>query len=635
MTRAIRAAVVAVLLVLLAWPAPGSAQEAPPTGAAGATPAPPTPGGADQGGTATTDPATTDPATPDPATADPGTDVGPGADPGPGGADGEGSGTGDPGTADPPDPAADPATPDPTPADPAPTAPGSAGPRAAEPGQDVQSGPSAPGAARQAAQLQLSRTAALPGETVTVTATGAGCADGRMALVWDGRDVADLVRGARGAEGVLTVPADAAPGLHAVEAWCVVGDWRQPLAAAPLTVLDPQPAAPAPPPDDPQPAVAAPAPAPAPPAPAPASPAARPRRDTTTLRLLEPSPAHPPEPVGTFGPVARSVFARTLPTLGAAFAPSPRLLVDAAATLAIVALLALVAARTRRSARPAPGVVDPATVTGPGWRWPAPRHLPDGGPRAPLLAVALVAVVATLLYGLLDRVDERVAGASLAAAAGLLVALTVTTLAVVLPGALYAHAVPRERVALRVRPAGLVVAAVLVVGSLLAGFEPGAVHGVLAAAVVLDGRRLRPADAGRAVLLGMACLAAVTAVAWTWWSVAVAPLVDPETMTFPMMVADAALAATVVVGLQGLALGLLPLPGLDGARLAAWSRARWAAAAAPAVFLFVHVLVNPDPATVQRAGTASPTVLAALAVAAAALWAATRAAARLRTRRLA
>ncbi len=641
MTRAIRAALVAVLLVLMASPAPGSAQEASATSAESPAglppdpaPAPPTPAGDGQSGP-----------TPDPDAADPGTHVGPGADLGPGGAGGEGPGAADPAPTDPaPAPGGpapgDPAPADPAPADPAPADPAPADPATGDPGQDVQGAPAAP---RQAARLHLSRAEVLPGETVTVTVTGAACTGGRIAAVWDGRDVADLVRRDGLADGVLTVPADAAPGSSVVEGWCVVGDWRQPLGAATLTVLDPAPLAPAggpgaapadpaPPADDPQ-AAAPPA---AAPAPEPGPPATRPRRDTTTLRLLEPAPARPPEPVGTFGPVARSVFARTLPSLGAAFAPGPRLLANAAATLGIVALLALVAARTgRRGVRAAPGIVDATTVGGPGWRWPLPWRPPDVEPRAPLLVVALVAVVATLLYGLLDRVEERVAGAALAAAAGLLVALTVTTLAAVLPGALYAHAVPRERVALRVRPAGLAVAAVLVVGSLLAGFEPGAVHGVLAAAVVLDGRRPRPADAGRAVLLGLACLAAVTAVAWTWWSVAVDPLVDPATVTFPTMLADAALSATVVVGLQGLALGLLPLPGLDGARLAAWSRAAWAAAAAPAVFLFVHVLVNPDPTTVERTGPASPTVLIALAVAAAALWVATRAATRLRTRRLA
>jgi hypothetical protein len=189
--------------------------------------------------------------------------------------------------------------------------------------------------------------------------------------------------------------------------------------------------------------------------------------------------------------------------------------------------------------------------------------------------------------------------------------------------------VPRERQTLRVRPLVLLAAALLVGVSLLVGLEPGLLYGVLAANVVLDGRRLSPADGGRAVLLGTGALGLVTLGAWVWWSLGVDPVVDPRTMTFGTMWLDAALSATVVAGVQTLVIGLLPLPGLEGGRLLRWSPVVWALTYTPVLWAFLHLLVAPDPAWVDRPRP-SPTIALALVAIAVAGVLARRGLARLR-----
>jgi hypothetical protein len=131
--------------------------------------------------------------------------------------------------------------------------------------------------------------------------------------------------------------------------------------------------------------------------------------------------------------------------------------------------------------------------------------------------------------------------------------------------------------------------------SRLASFRPGYVYGLIAGYVFVR-RRSHPSEAhtGRSVAIGAMSLLAVSAAAWLAWT----PLnhkldKSDEAASLLLLVPDAALAALFVMGLEGLAFGLVPVRPLDGGDLARWNRAAWLALWGAAMFGFVHVLLDP------------------------------------------
>jgi hypothetical protein len=170
---------------------------------------------------------------------------------------------------------------------------------------------------------------------------------------------------------------------------------------------------------------------------------------------------------------------------------------------------------------------------------------------------------------------------------GLMVAVGVTTLAYLWPGEAYRRRVSGERARLHALPAGLLLAGLLALLSRVAEFVPGYVYGLVAGYVV--SKSLPARQEGRVVLLGALCALLASAAAWFAW-LPIDHSADAGTASFSVMVVDAALAGTFVVGLETVLFGLVPLRFMDGAKLAQWSRWAWGSVFVVAAFGFMYVL---------------------------------------------
>jgi hypothetical protein len=237
--------------------------------------------------------------------------------------------------------------------------------------------------------------------------------------------------------------------------------------------------------------------------------------------------------------------------------------------------------------------------------------------RRPRAALVVVVVAAALLNAFLDpRLGfDR---ASFVLVGGLALSIATVALLASVPARAHARRAYGERVVFRAFPLGLAVAAVCVLVSRLASFEPGYLYGVVAAYAFR--REPALAEKGRVEFRAAAFLLGVAVLAFAVRVPVHAAAVDSSAV--PLALLDTVLAALFAAGVEGNLLGLLPLRFLPGEAVLAWSRPAWAAAFGASAFAFLHALS-------ARAGDASTgvsvavaaTLFAAFATASLAFWA--------------
>jgi hypothetical protein len=139
-------------------------------------------------------------------------------------------------------------------------------------------------------------------------------------------------------------------------------------------------------------------------------------------------------------------------------------------------------------------------------------------------------------------------------------------------------------------PAGLVVAALCVLVSRLAGFEPGYLYGVICGLVFSE--ELVAHEAAHVIVLSALAALCAALACWALWSV-VNPLATNAGADFPLVILDDFLGAAVAGGLTGTVIGLLPLRFLPGGRLIAWHRGAWSGTFLLSAFGLLGIVVWP------------------------------------------
>ena len=237
------------------------------------------------------------------------------------------------------------------------------------------------------------------------------------------------------------------------------------------------------------------------------------------------------------------------------------------------------------------------------------RHHAVSRPRAGRNRVAFALVVATgaLLGSLLDPTFARgwstVAG-YLAIALALLTGAAVSGAAAAFYHQRTGHP---ERPYLLALPLGLAIAAVCVLVSRLASFQPGYLYGVVC--VLAFHRRLDVRAAGQVAAVSCFATLVASVVAWLVW-VPVNHAATQAGAWFGAVFADDFLAAVFVGGLVGSAIGLLPLRFLPGGAIRQWSPPVWAALFATAMFGVIDFLLrSPVSPGTPRAPLATTIVL--------------------------
>ncbi|NNN12187.1 MAG: hypothetical protein HKL81_00350 [Acidimicrobiaceae bacterium] len=219
-----------------------------------------------------------------------------------------------------------------------------------------------------------------------------------------------------------------------------------------------------------------------------------------------------------------------------------------------------------------------------------------------------VLLMSALLYGLLDP-KFSFNESSLLIFLGLLVGLTVITLAADLPAALYLRRKdPEAKVQGHVLPGAIGIAAVCVVISRALHFEPGYLYGMVAGLQVVNKMRISENDSGKAQVLSFMTTLAVALAAW----LARQPLSSWTHSNHASVVAvgvDAALVSIFIAGVQGVLISLLPLRFLPGRDIYKWNKVVWALLLGIAAFIFFHLLLGQGSSYV---GTINGTIAAAI-----------------------
>jgi len=295
-----------------------------------------------------------------------------------------------------------------------------------------------------------------------------------------------------------------------------------------------------------------------------------------------PSPSEGAAPVPPRGP---GLFARSVPLVGEVSADP--LAVGGSALLAIL-LVVFVAF---------PGELFNDTVESNfdeirGWfrRGPIGRtgrllaFLPSGP-----IAIALFVAVAAFLNALLDP-GLGLDFASLATYLGFLVALVVTLIAFDGPPLFVHRRRTGELGSMRVLPWTLLIVAIFVFVSRVAALQPGYLYGIVLGLVFVH--EVGPRDEGREQAAGAVWTLGVAFAAWLL--LGFIRSASPEADAFGTVLAETALAAVMVAGIEAVALGLVPFRFLPGAAIYRWSRPAWAVLFGIGIFAFVHVLIGPN-----------------------------------------
>ena len=198
--------------------------------------------------------------------------------------------------------------------------------------------------------------------------------------------------------------------------------------------------------------------------------------------------------------------------------------------------------------------------------------------------VTLFVLLTALLASFLDPTfgpDTQ----SLATFVGLVLGLVVTLIAVCLPIAIEFRrkAIP---FVVRALPGTLLVGVACVLISRLTSFQPGYLYGLV---VGVAARELSIAAAPRTTAIAMGSAIAAAVVAWF------AMLFIPTEPNPGWLVStlQTMLATIVVAGLEGVAIGMLPVRFLAGEAILGWNRFWWGLLFGAAVAGFLLILVNP------------------------------------------
>jgi hypothetical protein len=200
------------------------------------------------------------------------------------------------------------------------------------------------------------------------------------------------------------------------------------------------------------------------------------------------------------------------------------------------------------------------------------------------IAIGLTALVSSFLDPTLGFSLQ-----SLGTFIGFVIALFVILLSFEVPALLEHRRVTGEFGRLRVLPWALVLAALFVVVSRLATLQPGYLWGIVMGVVFM--RTDTTADEGREQAAGALWTLIVSVVAWLLLGVVRGP--DGTDGSYAAHVAETALGAILVSGLEAVAFGLMPFRFMPGVAVYRWSRPIWAVLFGVSVFAFFQILIGP------------------------------------------
>ena len=205
---------------------------------------------------------------------------------------------------------------------------------------------------------------------------------------------------------------------------------------------------------------------------------------------------------------------------------------------------------------------------------------------AVVLAGGVLAALLDPRFGLNPRTLALFAGAALALTAG-------TVVAAIAAGA---YRMARHKAGswqLHALPTGLLVAALCVLVSRLASFQPGYLYGLIGGVTFSAALSLR--EEAHTVAVTSLVTLVVSITAWLLWvPVSTASAADPTAFGWALL--SNFLAALFISGIVGLLIGLVPLRFLPGEKLAKWHRGAWGMIFGLAGLALFEIMLRPQSA---------------------------------------
>ena len=241
---------------------------------------------------------------------------------------------------------------------------------------------------------------------------------------------------------------------------------------------------------------------------------------------------------------------------------------------------------------------------------PSAESLMQGAPRVWWRRIVVVGfvLIAGVLYTLLDP-SLGLDGRSLITYFGLVLGLVLVTWIANLPSRALHNRLVGDKGRVWVIASTLIVAAFCVLISRLIGFLPGYLYGLVFGFAFAS--RISAQDEGSAGAFGAWWMIAIALVAWLTLGAVRIPGVED---TIPGVIAEAAFAALVVAGVEGVVFALMPLRFLPGELVFKFQRVRWVALYALGLAGFVFILLNPANGYLPADNTVSFVIAVALFV---------------------
>jgi hypothetical protein len=224
-----------------------------------------------------------------------------------------------------------------------------------------------------------------------------------------------------------------------------------------------------------------------------------------------------------------------------------------------------------------------------GW-FRLPRRLAKPtGDRRDIAAFVAFIVVGGVLFAAITP-DFGLNRTTLAVIAGMTGAVAVVTIGFRTPTEFWWHRHYREWGRIEVLPGSVIVAVVCVAFSRLADLQPGYLYGLLAGFAFR--RRISESTEGRLVAANTVFVLAVCTTAWIARVPVSAAAARPGASAW-LFALETCLAAIFLLGIESVAMSLLPMRFLDGIKLLAWSRVVWALLLSLGIFAVVQILLTP------------------------------------------
>lgn len=202
--------------------------------------------------------------------------------------------------------------------------------------------------------------------------------------------------------------------------------------------------------------------------------------------------------------------------------------------------------------------------------------------------------------------------ATLVVVVALALAVLVTTLGFGIPTFVYFLSRFKEKGRVLVLPGSVIVGLATVGISKLVGFQPGYVYGLLA--LFVFNRILSQKESGKLSAMSMSFALVISVGAWLL-RMPVSTLTSRPNPGFWPLVAEAALTAIFLLGVESVMVALLPMRFLEGSKIRAWNQPVWIVLLCLAVYTFVLILLQPGSGYIGKTSTPAKVSVIALCVA--------------------